>query len=147
MSSNPESDATVYVENDQLIINSTIPVAAFDIIVSTNETIDPVSLSSFTCEVRQKGDKIHLVGFSLNGITLPIGKNAICSMRNGTVAYAMLADKEAKEINSIICDNTTNVQSSLYIVPTAKEDYRISMGARRAIVVDSTGKKTMIKDK
>ena len=144
-----ESAAYISIENGQLLINSLVPISAFDIVVSTNqkcEILPALSKMGFTCSVKQKGNQVHLIGYSLNGAVLQIGQTGICSLGEGTIDYAMLANEEAQEINCETRVTTTNIQNSMSKNLSEKEVFRIPVGARRAISVDTTGKKTMIKD-
>lgn len=143
------ASASVFIENGYLTINSAVPVSAFDIMVSTNQQVEIVSALNdmgFTCTSLQSGNVLHLVGYSLNGVELPAGETAICKLNSGTVSYAMLADRDANEISvSQNSGTTTAVQSSMFN-PSSQEVYRIPLGAKRAIIIDTIGRKTLIKD-
>lgn len=143
------SEALIFIENGQLVISSDIPVASFDIVITTNErceVLDAFSDAGFTCAVKQNGNQIHLVGYSLSGVALPVGKTSICNMGNGTVSYAMLADKDAQKIMTMTNSTITSIQSTDVNSQSEHEAYRIPLGAKRAVIIETTGKKTMIKD-
>lgn len=143
------SEALVSIETGQLVISSDIPVASFDIIITTSErceVLDALSDAGFTCAVKQNGNQIHLVGYSLSGVALPVGKTSICNMGNGTVSYAMLADKDAQKIMTMTNSTITSIQSTDVNSQSEHEAYRIPLGAKRAVIIETTGKKTMIKD-
>lgn len=144
------ADTTISIENAQLIINTDRPVASFDIIVSTNEKceiLDAINNAGLTCAVKRNGNQLHLVGYSLNGVMLPMGKTAICNIKSGRVLYAMLVDKDAQEITTMKDGTSTNIQSStLNSAQSKKIVYRIPLGAKRAIIIDAEGNKTMIND-
>ena len=145
------SDTIVFMENGQLVINSNRPIASFDIIIatSTNEkciVLDAISNTGFTCAIKRNGNQLHLVGYSLSGVVLPPGKTAICNISNGTVLYALLADKEAQEITTMMDDDSTKIQSLSLNAQSKRIVYRIPLGAKRAIIIDAAGNKTMIKD-
>lgn len=142
-----EATASVYIENGKLIVSSAVPVASFDIVVSSSQewTItDELTQIGFACMTRRDGNRIHLIGYSLNGTTLPVGQTMIGETGNGTVSYAMLADEDAQEISSTTNTSTTGIQST--IVDSDSKSYRLSIGANRAIMIDANGKKTMIKN-
>jgi len=144
-----EASASVTIENGYLTIISAVPVSAFDIMISTNqqaEIVPALNDMGFTCMSKQNGNNLHLVGYSLSGAELPAGETAICELNSGNVSYVMLADRNANEISvSQNGGTTTSVQSSIFS-PASQEVYRIPLGAKRAIVIDAAGKKTMIKD-
>lgn len=144
-----EASASVTIENGYLTIISAVPVSAFDIMISTNQQAEIESALNdmgFTCMSKQNGNNLHLVGYSLSDAELPAGETAICELNSGNVSYVMLADRNANEISvSQNGGTTTSVQSSIFS-PASQEVYRIPLGAKRAIVIDAAGKKTMIKD-
>lgn len=144
-----EASASVTIENGYLTIISAVPVSAFDIMIATNQQAEIESALNdmgFTCMSKQNGNNLHLVGYSLSGAELPAGETAICELNSGNVSYVMLADRNANEISvSQNGGTTTSVQSSIFS-PASQEVYRIPLGAKRAIVIDAAGKKTMIKD-
>lgn len=143
-----ESDASVFIKDGQLIINTTIPVSAFDIVISTKEkceVLPALSDMGYTCTLKRDGNQVHLIGYSLSGATLSTGDNVICNVSEGSLDYVMLADKEAQEIKCHVGGSATNIQNTKDNAQSPIV-YRISVGARRAIGIDSAGKKTMIKD-
>lgn len=143
-----ESDASIFIEDGQLIINSTKPVSAFDIVISTKEKCEVLPVLSdmgYTCTLKRDGNQVHLIGYSLSRATLPTGDNVICNVSEGSLDYVMMADREAQEIKCYAGGSATNIQNSKDNAQSPIV-YRISLGAKRAIVIDSAGKKTMIKD-
>lgn len=142
-----EATACVYIENGKLMVSSAVPVASFDIVVSSGQEwtmAEDLSQIGFTCTTRRNGNQIHLIGYSLNGTTLPVGQTMIGETGNGTVSYAMLADENAQEIPSTTNTNTTGIQSAFF--DSDSKSYRLSIGADRAIMIDANGKKTMTKN-
>lgn len=144
-----EISTSVTIENGYLKIKSVVPVSAFDITVSTSHQAEVVSALNdlgFICTSKQSGNNLHLVGYSLSGAEIPAGETAICELNSGIVSSAMLADRDANEISATLDgDMATGVQISK-INPSSQEVYRIPLGAKRAIIIDATGKKIMIKD-
>lgn len=148
LASSSAAEASVYVENGQLVINSSVPVSAFDLVITTTQACDDFSALQqlgFTCHTKRNGNLIHLVGYSLNGSCLPVGKTVLCRLSQGMVNYAMLANREAKEIvTSKGCDH-----SALQTVDHDKHSsvvYRIPLDAFHTLVIDSEGKKYLIKN-
>ena len=143
-----EYAASVYIEDGQLLINSSVPVSAFDIVVSTKESSNvdaALSQMGFTCSTKQVGNRFHIVGYSLGGATLPVGKNVICNMDESVIVYAMLADENAEEICALLDSSTNGIQSaSASDQPT--EVYRFPVGSNRVIVINSNRDKSMFQD-
>lgn len=108
------ADAEVYVEDGQLYVNSSIPVAAFDIVVDgclSDDAAQQLEASGMTCTIRQSGATSHLVGYSLAGASLPAGITALGSLKGDvpTVRMATLADTDAVEIAAHITTATTGI--------------------------------------
>lgn len=142
-----EATASVFIENGKLMVSSAVPVASFDIVVSSDQEwtmAEELSQIGFTCMTRRNGNQIHLIGYSLNGTTLPVGQTVIGETGNSTVSYAMLADEDAQEIPSTINSSITGIQSIIF--NSDRKSYRLSIGADRAIMIDANGKKTMTKN-
>ena len=140
-------DASLYFEERQLVIHSSIPVSAFDIVVSTNQKCELSSAlqeNGFMCSIKENRGRVHLIGYSLNGVTLP-ARAIICSVDEGTIDYAMLSDKDAQEISCSLGGTATIIRGTS-IKNHLEEIYRIPLDSRRAIVIDAAGKKTMIKN-
>lgn len=98
-------EATVYMQDGQLMFNSSVPVAAFDVVLEGKSELNllpALSAYGFTCTTKQCEDGWHLVGYSLSGTTLPTGETAICQLADGKVAQVMLSDKSAHEVRSTI---------------------------------------------
>lgn len=144
-----DAEASIFIEDNQLILDTSVPVSAFDIMVSgigKCEVIDMLSNLGITCTVKEGNGSAHLIGYSLYGTTLPIGRTILCNLQNGTVTYAMLASCDAQEIKVDISGSMTGIQSNTVNQRTSDAVYRMSLGAKRAIIIDTKGKKTMIKD-
>ena len=142
-----QPEACVFVEGGELRLRSAVPVSAFDIVVAS---VAPCTLSSalstlgFTCALKQTGSKLHLVGYSLSGATLPAGEHTLCEGIDGMVTYAALADQDADGIQTALGGVTTKIQPSVRHARSS-ESYRLSLGTERAIIIDASGAKTMIK--
>lgn len=145
---NTDDAASLFVENGKLVLHSSVPVSAFDIIVaSAQECVVSSALADigFTCTIKQTGSRVHIVGYSLCGNTLPAGQNTLCRLEDGVISYAMLADSEAEEI-TVVTSGTTTIAHNSKINAQFSESYHLSLGAKRAIAIEKTGKKTMVKD-
>lgn len=96
-------DAYAYIQDGNLIINSTIPVASFDMVISSGEEIDFSLLTKqygLSYQVKKNGNTQRVIAYSLNGNTLPVGENVICSVANAEILGVKLADNDANEIQS-----------------------------------------------
>lgn len=141
-----EIEPTVFIADGNLVINASEPVSAFDILVATDTDCkinENILSSGFTCSTRQEGGKVHIVGYSLSGATLPIGENALGTMDDGYVILSMLADSEANEINTAFSPAPTGISDNVFSGETIDEAYRINIGAKHSIVIGSNGKKYM----
>jgi len=142
-----DNDATVFVANGKLIVNAAEPVSSFDIVVATGSEYnvnEALAYAGFTCSVKQTEDEVHLIGYSLNGATLPVGENVLGSLTGGVVTYSMLADTEAEEITTPFGSTPTGIHSATSGTQRLNEVYRIPLGAKHSILIDAKGKKHMV---
>lgn len=149
--SNPSGEnATAFVADGKLIINAAEPVSSFDIVVATGSEYnvnESLTSAGFTCSVKQNENEVHLIGYSLNGATLPAGENILGNLNEGIVTYSMLADANAKEITTPFGSTPTGIHSTASGTQRLNEIYRIPLGAKCSIVIDAYGKKYMVTEK
>ncbi|MCM1518816.1 MAG: hypothetical protein NC117_09265 [Pseudoflavonifractor sp.] len=101
--------ARVYCRDGQLIIDSPIPVAAFDIVVTGNSAQLTAQMRSlgFTAAVVVKDGYAHIVGYSLSGAEIPAGQYAVADVDDSARAYSCtLSDIEANIIPSATGQHT-----------------------------------------
>lgn len=115
---NATSEAAVYCNNNELKINTTIPVAAFDIIVDNASSLsvsDHLSVLGITCATRETSQGTHIIGYSLTGGTIPVGDTTIASFKGigHSVSSAVLADVQASNISVAMNAETTSVGNIL----------------------------------
>lgn len=93
----------VYVEDGQLVLNSTEPVAAFDIIMSTEgfEWLQPVQ--GFSYATKPYGQKLRVIGYSLSGTEIPAGRSVLAKVSAQRVIEAELVNAKAKPIG-VVCN-------------------------------------------
>ena len=143
-----ESPAAINIENGFLKIISSVPVSAFDITISTDQKAEILSTLNdmgFTCTSRQNGNIVHLIGYSVSGAEIPKGETTLCKLNSGVITHVMLADKKACEIHASKNSTATGLQSSKQN-SSSPEVYRIPLGIKRAIIIDKTGRKTLIQN-
>lgn len=144
---NPE--ATLAVSDGDLVLNTTRPVAAFDIVVdgaTSMKVANQLKQQGFTTEVQKQGNAVHLIGYSLSGATLPIGETVLGTVQKGAIVYrAMLSDNKAKEIVVGFSGTPTSIThpAASDTQQPASEVYRLPVSSKKAIVFDSKGKKTL----
>jgi hypothetical protein len=142
-------DATLTVSDGDLVLNTTRPVAAFDIVVdgaTSMKVANQLKQQGFTTEVRKQGNAVHLIGYSLSGGTLPIGETVLGTVQKAaTVSRAMLSDSKAKEIVVGFSGTPTSITqpAASDTQQPASEVYRLPVSSKKAIVFDSKGKKTL----
>lgn len=142
-----DNDAIVFIADGKLIMNAAEPVSSFDIVVATDSEFkldEALASAGFNCSVRNSGNETHIVGYSLSGATLPAGQNILGTLNDGVVIYSMLADTEANEVTTPFGSTTTGIYSVTSNTQRLIEVYRISLDAKRSIVIDANGKKYMI---
>ncbi|MDE6560957.1 MAG: hypothetical protein K2K75_06235 [Muribaculaceae bacterium] len=88
-------DASVYIENGQVILNSTRPVAAIDLKVAGQVMWDVQRFG-----LQQTVDGGNIVGYSLSGATLPVGAIVIGEVvGDAQIVGASLSDYQAQALS------------------------------------------------
>ena len=149
MRSSVADKAMVYIADDELMISTPEPVSSFDIIVTSDNNFavaEDLQKSGFTCMVRQTGHSVHLIGYSLSGMSLPVGQTLIGKTGKGKVTYAMLSNHHATEIASSLNGMVTGIQSEKAKVSPNDANYKLPLGANHYLIIDGKGKKSIIKN-
>ena len=121
-----ESTAHLFVADGRLCLHSPVPVAALDIrlkdCTAANGYEAFFAAYGFDCQSRTLADGLHLVAWSL-GDTLPTGDLVLCDVEGEApvVAYARLADSDARPIDVILGENATQLAD----LPSAGQRYSI----------------------
>lgn len=111
------AEARVYCADGQLIIDSPVPVAAFDAIVSgASATTLAESLvdMGFTAAIVNRDGESHIVAYSLTGAEIPAGRQTVATVSgiDCRVTYAMLSDIAANAI-PCIADRRTGIDGNI----------------------------------
>lgn len=112
-----DAEARVYCADGHLIIDSPVPVAAFDAIVSgasamtlTENLVD----TGFTAAIVNRDGESHIVAYSLTGAEIPAGRQTVAAVSgiDCRVTYAMLSDIAANAI-PCIADRRTGIDGNI----------------------------------
>lgn len=107
-------DAEVYVQDNQLVLNTVQPVAAFDIVVSGANSMKiagGLEQYGFTISTKLQHDGLHIIGYALNGACIPSGVSTIGTFdAYASVHSAMLSDSEANAVSVAIGGTTTGIK-------------------------------------
>ena len=109
-------EASVYVKDNQLVLNTLHPVSAFDITVSKANYLnvsDVLERMGMTITTRQHGGGVRVIGYSLNGASLPKGVSVIGTLDacNSGILRAMLSDGDADTIPVSFDGSMTSIKS------------------------------------
>jgi len=111
---NDVAEANIMLENGVLAIESSKPIAAFDLTVKGDPHIsDELTSLGFITNIRSSNGTTRIIGYSLSGITLP-SNTIICSLDNPSsdVISVKLADRDANEVKSKVSETiTTGIES------------------------------------
>lgn len=141
--------AMVYVENGNLVIDSSVPLAAFDIEL---DGADDFSMSrelkeaGFVCATARTDSGIRVVCYSLARKTVPAGMTIVGNSQcETTLAYVLLSDVNAKKIS---CGEMRTVTSADVIKAAEGKTvrYRLPIDSRHTLEIYPDGKKTIVKD-
>jgi hypothetical protein len=145
------ASAVVTCQDGSLTLNTTVPIASFDLFVencSSLELSEALKALGFICTLRPQENGMRLIGYSLSGATLPVGETVIAASTTGaTVTHVVLSDREASAVSVAIGEGKTTDMAT----PAARhnhpsEFYRLPIGARRAVVIDTEGRKHLLKE-
>lgn len=109
-------EASVYVKDNQLVLNTLHPVSAFDITVTKANYLnvsDVLERMGMTITTRQHGGGVRVIGYSLNGASLPKGASVIGTLDacNSGILRAMLSDGDADTIPVSFDGSMTSIKS------------------------------------
>lgn len=143
---NTNNEGQIFISDGKLFVNTSSEISAFDIVISTNEGITLSSeLTNYgiTCSVRRENGQAHVIGYSLNGGSLPKGLIQLGEGLDGEVVYAMFSDKDAHEIPVSLNLIPTNMSELFSDTNTSDAKYKIPLGRNHALIIDANGKKTI----
>lgn len=111
------AEARVYCADGQLIIDSPVPVAAFDAIVSGASAMtlaESLVDMGFTAAIVNRDGESHIVAYSLTGAEIPAGRQTVATVSGIVcrVTYAMLSDIAANAI-PCIADRRTGIDGNI----------------------------------
>lgn len=104
------ADAYIYVEKGDVVLCTAKPIAAISVKVlgSTEWILDNYGLT-------QASKNSNVVGYSLNGATLPVGRSVIGRCQSDTeILEVSIADAEANPITVSICKDMPTSIGSVY---------------------------------
>lgn len=111
-----ESDASIYVQNGLVMLNTSKPVAAIDLYIkgvdSFNGEYNLVN-AGMSFVTRKKADGVHIIAYALNGSYIPVGSSVVGSIgkESAVISFAMLSDPEANAISVTNNRNTTGIET------------------------------------
>lgn len=96
------SDAAVYVQDRRLMLSTSIPVAAFHIVVNGANTMSVaknLEQAGMTITTKALRDGVHIIGYSFSNACIPAGISSIGTFDDeASVRNAMLSDIEANAV-------------------------------------------------
>ncbi|MBQ9356450.1 MAG: hypothetical protein IJT98_04095 [Prevotella sp.] len=95
-----KADAMVACTDGRLMLQSIVPVSAFDVVLQGVRPEDVTSLIEplgFVISMKQQAGSVHMVGYSPSGTMLPAGETALVMVNSSkaSVSAALLADDHA----------------------------------------------------
>lgn len=106
MTSSPDAQATLTVENGRLVLRSSVDIAAIEVTLSDDEPQWQPALNLFS-RMSQGG---HTIFYSLFGDQLPAGET-VMALTKSDILNAMMVDIDGREIPLAIGANTTGIRS------------------------------------
>lgn len=112
------SDASIYVQDGKLMLNSIKPVAAFDLLLKGTNSLsvaNELEYMGMTFVTKKQANGLHMIAYSMNGACIPSGTTAICTVDSNaaTVSQITLSDSEANAITVSFSGTTTGIDSNV----------------------------------
>lgn len=126
-----EADAYAYVQNGNLILNTSVPVSSFDLVISSDFHIDLSLLSEqygLSYQMKEDGDNKRIIAYSLSGNTIPAGESIIGHVGKSHILNMKLSDSDANEIKISIEDSRTTG------ITDATSDYSLTVSHGQLIL-------------
>ena len=142
-SSGFSGDAFVYIQDGTLILNSSKPVAAFDIQLNDVNDINIANgLERMGMSVVRKklAGGLHVIAYFINGACIPSGETVICSFDsdNASVNSIMLSDYEANAI-TVFSGVTPTAIESIERLPANDKQETYDLQGRKINTVSHKG--------
>lgn len=133
-----DAEASLYQVGGKLMLRTTRPVAAIDMVTSPTElsAINPQSSANMTIASRTQSDgQTHLVIYSTSGKTLPVGESVVATgTGEGVITSATLVDNNAKAVTVTLNDPAATVTAVKAVSSTEEKtgsDAVFSIGGQR----------------
>ena len=107
--------AELFVQDGKLMVNTSQPIAAFDIIVSGATAMGIASnlrQMGMTISTKVTSNGLRIIGYAMNGACIPAGISVIGTLdaETAVVSNAMLSDSKAKAISVAYGSTTTGIE-------------------------------------
>lgn len=111
------AQATVYCKDNKLTLYTTEPVATFDIWVDGATAVGVtggIEGADMNCVVKNYGNRVRLIGYSLSGGYIPAGETAIATITGSrpSVGAATLSDRQAGKIATVTNQTTSGISTA-----------------------------------
>ena len=111
------AQATVYCKDNKLTLYTTEPVATFDIWVDGATAVGVtggIEGAGMNCVVKNYGNRVRLIGYSLSGGYIPAGETAIATITGSrpSVGAATLSDRQAGKIATVTNQTTSGISTA-----------------------------------
>ncbi|MBR2236484.1 MAG: hypothetical protein IJ887_01170 [Prevotella sp.] len=104
---NGGASASFYIKDNRIFVSTETPVAAFELTLAAEEDVevsDALRRLGFTYKTNHVGSVTRIVGYSMNGATIPVGETEICTLNagNAQIMQVVLSDTNADAIPATI---------------------------------------------
>ena len=95
--------ASLYCEDGKLILKTTQPIAALDIVLTSSSFMETTHMT--VSQHTQADGQLHVIIYNASGKTLPVGETVLGNLADGSsVSHAMLVDEEARSVSVSLND-------------------------------------------
>lgn len=124
--SNEESEASLYVKNERVILNAGRPVAAIDMTMSAAdaERINWMANTGMTVSKKKLADdRVHIIIYSTTGKTLPSGVTTLATnAAQGHIDAATMVDAKAQMMRAILNDADADIVTGIESLSTTRAE-------------------------
>jgi hypothetical protein len=103
-----------------------VPVAAFELTLAGDNVgavSDALRRLGFTCRTNHVGSVIRIVGYSMNGATIPVGETEICTLNTGNAGETPALPGRSQITQVVLSDtNADAIPAAIMGVASAIEE-------------------------
>jgi hypothetical protein len=115
---NFSADASIYVQDGKLMLNSSKPIAAFDLLLKGTNSLNvanDLERMGITFVTKRQADGLHVIAYSVINACIPSGTTILGTVDSNaaSVSHVMLSDSEANTITVSFSGTITGIDDNV----------------------------------